>query len=325
MPQTTLRLLTRSSILAIALAAAPPVLADHGPGTSGGGSATQSAETLKPGKFSFELREDFTEFEHLSAAEIDAKALNAGAIDVLDRSFIETVSIAYGIAENFQAGLAIGHYHAVGAGEREYDANTATYSSATSNPDGLTDLWLSAKYRFYRGPLGQMAVFAGVKFPAGRSDVNDSNGAPLEPSATAGSGSVDGMAGLAYSRFLTSRVTLDASAQYTFRAEHHQFRLGDRFDGGVAFAYRFTRDIRKFPQFSAFAEANVRHLAKSRDTGVLDDNTGGTALFITPGFRVGFCEHFSITVGVPVPVVQDLNGEQLKTSFKVNASLNLSF
>jgi hypothetical protein len=319
---------TRSKAACVGLAVVASAMfahADHGPGTSGGGSSTQSAETLKPGKFSLELREDFTEFQHLSGAEINAKAFKAGEIDVLDRSFIETVSIAYGIVEDFQVGLTIGYYHAIGASSTEYDADTGTFDTSTFNPDGLTDLWLSGKYRLYRGPLGQLAVFGGVKFPTGRNEVMDSNGTALEPSATAGSGSFDGMMGLAFSRYLTSRLTLDVSAQYTLRTEHKDFKLGDRIDGGVAFAYRFTEDIQTFPQVSVFAEANVRHLFKSEDVGEHDPDTGGTVLFLTPGVRVGFSRHLSFTLGAPLPVMQHLNGEQLKTAFKVNGALTVSF
>ena len=325
MIQALLTAAARIPILALALWPMAGARADHGPGTSGGGASTQSAETLRPGRFSFELREDFTEFHHLSQAEINAKAVTAGGIDILDRSFIETVGLAYGIAENFQAGISIGYYHAVGAGSTEYDAGTGTFDTATSAPDGVTDLWLSAKYRFYRGPLGQLAVFGGVKFPTGRHMVSDSNGTPLEPSATAGSGSFDGMLGLAFSRFLTSRLTVDASAQYTFRTEYGGFRLGDRIDGGAALAYRFTGDIQSFPQAGLFAEANVRHLTKSEDGGVSDPNTGGTVLFLTPGIRVGFNRNLSVTFGAPLPALQHLNGEQLKTMFKLTAALNVSF
>ena len=49
------------------------VYADHGPGTSGGGASTQSAETMKAGKFAVEVREDFTEFESLSASQITTR------------------------------------------------------------------------------------------------------------------------------------------------------------------------------------------------------------------------------------------------------------
>jgi hypothetical protein len=177
----------------------------------------------------------------------------------------------------------------------------------------------------YRGPIGQFAVFGGVKFPTGRFDVKNSAGERVEPSATAGSGSYDGMLGVAYSRYLTSRLTLDSSFQYTLRTERDDFRLGDRIDAGVAVAYRFTEDIQKFPQVSVFAETNVRHLFKSEDDGKGDPNTGGTVLFLTPGLRVGFTRSLSFTLSSPLPVLQELNGEQLKTSFKISGALTLNF
>ena len=101
--------LSITAALGAALASATITRADHGPGTSGGGASTQSGETLKPGKFSLELRTDYTEFEHLSSAQIDAKAAQAGSFDLLDRSFLSTVGLSYGVAENFQVGLTLGY------------------------------------------------------------------------------------------------------------------------------------------------------------------------------------------------------------------------
>lgn len=323
--RTSFNQIKRLATFGVALAAVNAVHADHGPGTSGGGVLTQSGETLKPGTFSVELREDYTEFEHLSQSQIEAKAAKAGSFDLLDRSFITGISLSYGVVENFQVGLSLGYYQAVKAREAEYDSGTGDTEIATFNPDGLTDMWLSGKYRFYRGPLGSFAAFGGVKFPTGKNDVVNSAGERVEPSATAGSGSYDGMLGLAYSRFLTSRVTLDTSFQYTLRTEANDFRLGDRIDGGLALAYRFTEDVQKYPQFHAFAEANVRYLFKSEDAGVSDPNTGGTAVFLTPGVRVLFTRNFAFTLSSPLPVYQELNGEQLKTSYKINAALTVSF
>lgn len=317
--------LSTTVALGAALATATTAHADHGPGTSGGGSSTQSGETLKPGKFAVELRTDYTEFENLSSSRIEAKAAEAGGFDLLDRSFLSTIGVSYGVVENFQVGLTIGYYKAVKAREAEFDSGSGDTEIVTFDPDGVTDLWLTGKYRFYRGPLGSFAVLGGVKFPTGKFDVKNSEGERVEPSATAGSGSYDGMLGLAYSRFLTSRLTFDASAQYTLRTEADDFKLGDRIDAGAALAYRFTEDIQKFPQVSAFAEANVRHLFKSEEDGERDPNTGGTVLFLTPGVRVAFTKNLSFTVSSPLPAVQDLNGTQLKTSYKVNGGLTLSF
>jgi len=272
-----------------------------------------------------EVREDYTEFEQLSRARIERKAMKAGGIDLLDRSFLSSVGLSYGVVENFQVGLSIGYYKAVNARETEFDAGTGETETQKFDPAGITDLWLTGKYRFYRGPLGSLAVLGGVKFPTGDHHEKNTGGESVEPSATAGTGAYDGMIGLAYSRFLTSRITLDASGQYTIRGEAHDFELGDRLDGGVAIAYRFTEDIKKFPQMSAFAEANVRHLFKSKDDGHRDPNTGGTVLFLTPGFRTAFSPNVAFTVSAPLPVMQDLSGEQLRTAYKINGGLTVSF
>ncbi len=318
--------------------------ADHGPGTSGGGASTLSGETLKPGKFSADVRWDFTEFKDLSADEVARKAERAGSIDLLDRSSVYGLSLAYGVVENFQLSLSIGYYNAVrsreaeGAGDEEEPAADDAAGGedeagekhhgpeyTRSNPDGLTDLLLTGKFRVYRGPLGQLALIGGVKIPTGRDEVRNNVGEPLEPSAAAGTGSWDFAFGAAYSRFLTPRLTLDASALYALRTEAHDFRLGNRFDAGVALAYRFTEDIEHYPQVAAFVEANVRHLAKSKDMGESDRNTGGTALFVSPGVRVGFSKSASFTVAPQIPIVQALNGEQLETEFRIITSFNLTF
>jgi len=83
-------------------------MADHGPGTSGGGVGTPSGETMKPGKLSISLREDFTEFQSLSDATIADKAARGGSIDLLDRSYLTSVAVSYGVVENFLVGAAIG-------------------------------------------------------------------------------------------------------------------------------------------------------------------------------------------------------------------------
>ena len=352
----------RTATLVAALALPLAARADHGPGTSGGGGTTQSAETLKPRHWAADLRLDFADFENVSDRNILGRAEKSGGhFDALDQSYLSSVALTYGVLENFHLGLSIGYYHADGAreggghhdeaeaghahaepahaehggeahehaeaegGEHAHGAEEEEAEIERFNPDGLTDLWLTGKYRFYRGPAGQGAVFGGVKFPTGRHDVRTNTGDPVEPSATAGSGSWDGMLGLAYSTFLTRRFTFDVSAQYTLRTEHDDFKIGDRFDAGMAVAYRFSDDLERFPQFSVFAETNVRHLQKSEESGERDPNTGGTALFIGGGLRARFSPHAALTISPSFPVLQDLNGEQLETTFRLVTALSFSF
>jgi hypothetical protein len=315
-----LPLLVAVAILATFL---PICRADHGPGTSGGGVLTQSAEVLKPGKFAVEVREDFTQFESISAGASQEKAAKAGSFDLLDSSSITSLSLAYGVFENFQISASMGYYAASKAREVEFEDGESELT--TYNPNGFTDLWLTGKYRVYRGPIGQFALMGGLKIPTGRWDVKNSAGELVEPSATAGSGSWDFLIGTAYSRFLTERWTVDTSFQYIFRTEAHGFQLGDRIDAGLATAYRLFGDAEHYPQLSVFGEVNFRYLMKTREQGALDDNTGGGSLFLTPGVRVGITKWCSLTVSSPLPVVQELNGEQLKTAYKITAGLSFSF
>jgi hypothetical protein len=300
--------------------------AHHGPGTSGGGSSTISGETLRAGSFDFDLRADFTEFKHFDRAEAEAHAASAGEFDAVKRSLVTTISGAYGLSDDVQVGASIGYYGASDFINAARNAETNSVESGKADPRGLTDLWLNAKIRLMKGKPGNLAAVFGVKLPVGDNNERLDNGELLEPSSQPGSGAFDFQAGLGYSRFLTSRITMDVSGVYTFRTRHDGFKVGDRFDTGLALAYRLTEDIGAFPQWSVFAELNGVWVAKdnSLDEGS-NPNTGGTTLFLTPGARVRFSQRLALTVAPSVPIAQDLNGDQDKTRFKLATTLSLSF
>jgi hypothetical protein len=332
----------KSSVLLsfILLATVAQCRADHGPGTSGSGAFTESAETLKPRQWSLGARFDWTEFDNPA----DASLVDKGHFDLLDRSFLTNFNVSVGVTENFQFGLGFGYYAAEGSREVAHNhgapaeaghgggGNEEEHSEAekkpefiTFDPDGWTDLWLTGKQRLYRGPAGQFAVFLGVKFPVGETRVLDSEGDRVEPAATPGTGAWDGMIGAAYTQSLAPDVALDVSAQYTFRGEKFDYQLGNRFDIGAALGWRIIGAAQTFPQVSLQAEANVRSVERSESSGEQEENTGGTVLFLSPGARVRFSEHAALSVGVQVPVVQDLNGDQLETAFRFTTSVNISF
>ena len=310
--------------LAIVLSVTASLRANHGPGTSGGGSATVSGETLKAGTFDLSLRGDYTQFEDVSRAEAERRALRAGEFDALDSAFLTTLGVAYGVTDDFQIGAAIGYYW----GDNFIDAESedgVDAESAVTDPEGLTDLVLTAKYRLIRGRPGNVSILGGVIVPTGRDDVRLDNGESLEPSSQPGTGAWGYQVGVAYSRFLTSRVTVDASSVYTIRTPHDGFEVGDRVDLGVAFAYRVTESIKTFPNFSVFAEANAVWLGKDEDGGELNSNSGGWTVYLTPGARVRFNPKLAMTVAPSFPIDQELNGEQIEAQFKLAAMLSYTF
>ena len=311
--------MNRTILATLIIAVTATAFADHGPGTSGSGAFTESAETLKPGQWSTAIRLEWTEFKTPGAGEL----ADAEAFELIDRALLTTLNLSVGLAENFQLGIAFGYYSVEGT--REIEQGEEGPELSTSDPDGWTDLWLTGKYRVYRGPAGQVALYGGVKAPVGEDRFFNSAGERLEPAATPGSGAWDGMAGAAYTFALTPGLALDASAQYTLRGEKHGYRLGNRFDAGVALGWRIFGDAKSFPQVSLQAEANVRAVRRSDTEEGRDGNTGGTVLFLSPGARVRFTEHAAWSVGVQLPVVQDLNGDQAETAFRVTSSFSFTF
>ncbi len=300
-----------------------PSLANHGPGTSGGGSSTASGETLRAGGFDLSLRTDLTQFQSFTQAEAAGHAIQSGDFDAIDRTLVESLSIAYGVTDDFQIGAQIGWY----SGDNFVSAESNGMGGAnvaTVDPRGLTDLWLQGKLRVMHGPHGHLAVLGGIKLPTGKDDVRLSNGSRLEPSSQPGTGAFDYQVGLAYSRYLTSRATIDASGFYTFRTGHEGFRVGDRLDLGTAIAYRLTEDIKTFPNWSASGELVGVWLGKDEDGGTRNENSGGTTVYFSPGIRERVSPHVALSLAPAIPVYQDANGDQVETRGKLTFTLSFS-
>lgn len=297
--------------------------ANHGPGTSGGGITTISGETLKPSTWNMDFRLDFTSFDGLSAAQAEAHAANSGAFDSIDSSVLASLSLSYGLLEDVQISTTIGWYW----GNNFIDAEDVggVVESSSADPSGLTDLWINAKWRVMKGEDGHLALVGGIKAPVGNDNQRLANGELLEPSSQPGSGAWDFMGGVAYSRYLTPHVTLDSSVAYTLRTEAHDFQVGDRLDAGVAVSWRLTDEIDRFPNISVFTELSYVLLMKDQDAGVDNPNSGGGTLYLGPGVRARLNANTALTVAPQFPIMQDLNGDQVETNFKVAAMLSLTF
>jgi hypothetical protein len=298
--------------------------ANHGPGTSGGGSSTLSGETLRKHGFELSLRTDLTDYEDISREEAEAHAIQSGEFDAIERILVESLSVAYGVTDDFQVEAQIGYYWGSDFIDAEEDGMGGA-ESATADPEGLTDLWLSGKLRVMRGANGHLALIGGVKLPTGEDGEQLSNGEELEPSSQPGTGAVDYELGAAYSRFLTSRLTLDASGVYVFRGEHDDFEVGDRFDVGLALAWRLTESVQAFPNYSLSGELLGTWLGKDEEGGAENDNSGGETVYLAPGVRARFTEGLALTLAPALPIHQDLNGDQVEADLKAGLTLTLTF
>src|SRR5437667_1478185 len=141
-----------------------PAFANHGPGASGGGSSTLSGEILKPGHFELSLREDFSQFEKFSNEGAAARARSGGDFDALDHGFLTSLDFAYGVFDNFQIGASIGYFIGNDFKSAELQ-DDGSVEEAKANPQGLSDLTITGKYRILHGAPGNLAIIAGVKAP----------------------------------------------------------------------------------------------------------------------------------------------------------------
>src|SRR4051812_22330283 len=125
-------------------------MANHGPGTSGGGISTPSGEVLKPGSFELTLQQDYTQFEHVSRGAAERRSLRAGEFDALENASVTSPGLSYGLLQDLQIPPSIGYssgknFIAAEPGE------DGTADSGVADPSGLTDLSLTAKWRVMRG------------------------------------------------------------------------------------------------------------------------------------------------------------------------------
>ena len=88
---------------------------------------------------------------------------------------IQSLSIAYGLGDDVQVGATLGYYWGSNFIDAEADGGGGADSSI-ADPEGLTDLWLNAKWRVMHGEHGHLALIAGVKLPTGKDDERLDNG-----------------------------------------------------------------------------------------------------------------------------------------------------
>jgi|TARA_B100000315_G_C14541275_1_gene571017 hypothetical protein len=188
--------------------------ANHGPGSGGGSVSTIPALSPRAGSFSISFNTGMTELESISTRRLSNKGLKAGAFDAIDRTILHTAGATYAVTDDITLGVSLGWFESINFRESEKkidEDGEVEVELLKANPDGLTDTWLTGKYRFLRGPQGHFALLLGVKFPTGRRSTQNNDKEQIEAVEQPGSGSFDYATGVAYSRWLTKEWMLHSS------------------------------------------------------------------------------------------------------------------
>jgi len=204
-------------------------------------------------------------------------------------------------------------------------------SQMESSDAGLGDTTLSLKHRFYvnnfQGGGIQLALLGGVKVPTGDHTQRDNQGNLLPRSLQLGTGSVDVPVGLVFTAF-KDRIGFNSSFRYQFNNESDGFRFGDETKMNLALGYRlFPKEFTSFQDkvLNVYLEVNtvVSQRASLNDQNVPD--SGGTLVFLTPGFQVVLNPRFLVEAAFQIPLVQELNGTQLGFAATANVGIRVLF
>jgi len=192
----------------------------------------------------------------------------------------------------------------------------------TRKATGFGDLTVLTKYRFFKrdkpAETIRSALFGGLKFPTGSTHKCDCLGElprPLQP----GTGSWDPIVGGVFT-WQTLRQQIDIALQYKFNTRNRNFTFGDSFRHDISYQRRIwssesSEKGTDIPSYLyAVLEANGIFNQKNKSCNIIDNNSGGYTLFISPGVQY-VSKRFIIEASVQAPAIQKLNGKQPKTRF----------
>jgi hypothetical protein len=231
--------------------------------------------------------------------------------DPFDRSVVVTevpIAIPYNLTTNLLVGVIAPIVSA-----------RMKSSSVTSNSFGLSDVSLFGKYVLIQVDALQetfrVVAKAGLKLPTGDSNV----------SPALGTGATDYSLGTA-GAWIGSRVGVYGDVSYSLNGSSDGYNFGDVFSYNVAVGIRLAPAIYEtYPatQWNSYIELNGLHSAKDKSSGVINQNTGGHVLLLSPGIQYIPNRIFLLETSFQFPLVQSLNGTQLGTDFSLNLGTRL--
>lgn len=234
---------------------------------------------------------------------------------------VAAANFVFGVNEDFTVRLGLSHV------TKRLDQPGGV---ASSSSEGLGDAPLIGKYRFYqrtgRGETTEAAAVFGFELPTGRDGVRG-GGMTLPQPLQPGSGSLDTILGGAFTR-VDGRWLVNADLIGKINSEANDYRFGNELRADVGGEYRIhPARYERFDQLTVnlIAELNGNWAGRDRLDGDPVSDSGGSKLFATPGVQVILNRYFLLEAAVQIPVVMDLNGDQLEEDFVSIVGLRARF
>lgn len=169
-----------------------------------------------------------------------------------------------------------------------------------------------------------------VEFPTGRDNAKNHDGMDAEPGILPSDNAYAFITGFAIRKDLSAptinglygRMPLFLSTTYQWNEPGiDDYRLGNVWLLNVGTAYPLL------PRLSALLQTNLK-VARRDDRGKTHEEvekTGGTFVYVSPGFELGFSEALSSFILVQIPVYQRVNVVQLVSDWNLAAGVSYRF
>jgi hypothetical protein len=305
------------------------------------GIRTESATPLAAHEWTFGIRYDDNNSDRLSQEELLALREEDHEASLHSVASVRTLSLdaGYGLTRDITVGVHLPYvfrYDIVEAAH-EHDEGLAAPVAARSprasevlegieslgKSEGVGDLSVYGLWRFYADvpTATSVGLIAGVKAPTGSDDETADTGETFEAEFQPGSGSWDPFAGLAWTR-AAGTIALSASTMYALATEGTQDTdLGDQWTYNASAGYRLGKI--DGTAWNAVVELNGGWRAREKVSGVVDPNSGGSWLLVSPGVTVSG-RTWSVYASLGVPIDESLHGNQDDLGYRFLVGMQFS-
>lgn len=328
-----------------------PAFAHH-PGSGGnGGDAgpinTISATTIEQGHFAVGVTVDYSSLNTVS----DAKLLAARAADIDGVHGLKTVqsyalNLAYGVTNDFTIAVRVPYVRRTEIREAEDDGLGGIAVFDHGPTSGIGDVSVLGQYRVFNDQARRLevALLAGFIAPTGVNGRFTKQGEIFDAEFQPGSGAWSGLFGVALTKRVgqwsfdtnvlyvktgggTQSTNLGDLVFYNAAASYRWLGIGTHRHGGPMYHGGVPHDHAPEPGGPALdlvLELNGEWSDKQKTAGIIDDQSGGSVILISPGLRLSQGP-WSGFVSVGVPVARDLNGTQAEPDWRIRTGVGVTF
>lgn len=197
---------------------------------------------------------------------------------------------------------------------------------------GVGDISFLARARIFQhhtlATTTTVALLAGIKTPTGSTTGRADNGDYLDAHLQLGTGSTDGLFGVALShargRWSVSANMLGA-VKGQGQAGHEDFDYGDSINVDLTMRYRVSPATVGASERQLFLSCGVAGEVRGQETeiGSRIDDSGGHVLFVQPGVQLNLGARWTLEFSAQLPIHQDLTGTQLGDDLKLLGAISV--